>query len=87
MRIRGTSNHIFNTETLIETTGPLSGDIESCPNDLISNPCHHVRPTKYNHEDSPTNKIKQSGHSMTTRRTARESSQNHEIKAYFANIS
>ena len=51
LRIRWTSNHIPNTETLIETTGPPSGDIESYPDDLISNPCHHVRLTKYNHED------------------------------------
>ena len=58
LRIRGTSNHIPNTETLIETTGPPSGDIESYLHDLISNPCHHERPTRYEYGDFPSNKIK-----------------------------
>ena len=87
LRIRGTSNHIPNTETLIETTGPPSGEIESYPDDLILNPCHQKKSTRYGHNDSPTNKRNCSGHSMMTRRITRENSQNYEIKAYFVDIS
>ena len=87
LRIRGTSNHITNTETLIETTGPPSGENESYPDDLILNPCHQEKSTRYGHNDSPTNNRNYSGHSMMTRRITRENSQNYEIKAYFADMS
>ena len=43
LRIRGTINHIPNTETLIETTGPPSRETESYPDDVILNPCHHEK--------------------------------------------
>ena len=55
LKIRGTSNHIPNTETLTETTGPPSGENESYADDLILNPCHHEKSTRYGHNDSPTN--------------------------------
>ena len=86
LRTRGTSNHIPNTETLVKTTGRPSVKFESYPDDLILNPCHHEKPTRYDHENSPTNKGNQSGHRMITRRITREISQNYETKAYFANI-
>ena len=87
LKIRGTSNYIPNTETLIETTGSPPGENESYPDDLILNPCHHVKSTRYGHNDSPTNNRNYSGHSMMTRRITRENSQNFEIKAYFADMS
>ena len=77
LKIRGTSNHIPNTETLIETTGPPSREIESYPDDLISNPCHYEKSTRYGHNDSPTNKKNYSGHRMMTRRITRENLQNY----------
>ena len=43
LRLRGTSNHVPNTETLIEITGPPSGHIESYPDNLILNPYHHKK--------------------------------------------
>ena len=47
LKIRGTSNYIPNTEILTETTGSPSGENESFPDDLILNPCHHEKSTRY----------------------------------------
>ena len=49
-------------------TGSPSGENESYPDDLILNPCHHEKLTRYGHNDSPTNKRNYSGHSMTNNR-------------------
>ena len=57
LKIRGTSNYIP------DTTGSPSGENESYPDDLILNPCHHVKSTRYGHNDSPTNNRNYSGHS------------------------
>ena len=46
LRIRGTGYHNPNIETLVETTGPPSGDIKSYPDDLILNPCQHKKTNK-----------------------------------------
>ena len=45
LKMRGSSPHIFNTETLTEVTGPPTGENESFPEELITiSP--QIKPTK-----------------------------------------
>ena len=72
MRIRGTSNFVVNTESLVETTGLPSGNIESYPDNL--NPCHHEKSIKYDYDDSSINIKSTSENKIITRSATRENS-------------
>ena len=82
LKMRRSSPHIFNTETLTEMTGPPTGDNESFPEELIKI-LPKVKPT----EDIPnTLSCYDEYHDMELKSLTINADESNEIKAYFTNM-
>ena len=74
--LRGTNFHVPNTETLVETKGPPSAQLESYPEDRILNPCHHEKLIEHDHNNTPIYERDLLGNKVITRSATRKNPQN-----------
>ena len=88
LKMRGSSSHIFITETLTEVTGPPTVENESFPEELITispenKPTEDISNVLSCYEYSNTNHISKSSYNNSSMISTDDSE---EIKAYFTNM-